>query len=81
MRVVRLHVGSRKLRYRARRNSRVAPYILCAFLAYSGFAMVFWQTTPMLMIALAFGSLQYVYFYRRIATWSVPRWLLATNRQ
>jgi UDP-N-acetylmuramyl pentapeptide phosphotransferase/UDP-N-acetylglucosamine-1-phosphate transferase len=79
-RVIRWHVGSKNPRYRAQRNSRVAPYILCALLAYTGFAMVFWQVTPMLMPAVALGAVLYVYVYRRIATWSVPKWILTGNR-
>jgi UDP-N-acetylmuramyl pentapeptide phosphotransferase/UDP-N-acetylglucosamine-1-phosphate transferase len=80
MRIVRRHAGPEAAQDQARRNSRVAPYILFSLLAYAAFAMVFWHATTLLMIAIAVGSVQYVYFYRRIATWSVPRWLLATNR-
>jgi UDP-N-acetylmuramyl pentapeptide phosphotransferase/UDP-N-acetylglucosamine-1-phosphate transferase len=79
-RVVRWHVPSRNPQYLVERNSGVAPYILRAQLAYAGFAIIFWQMTPILMTAVVIGSLLYVYIYRRIATWSVPRWLLTTNR-
>lgn len=79
-RIIRRHVGSKNPQYRAERNSRVAPYILCAPLAYAVFAMVFWQMTPVLMTAVGVGCLLYVYVYRRITTWSVPRWLLTTKR-
>jgi UDP-N-acetylmuramyl pentapeptide phosphotransferase/UDP-N-acetylglucosamine-1-phosphate transferase len=79
-RVIRPHMQSKYPLYRAECNSRVAPYILCALLAYAGFAMAFWQVTPILMTGAGIGSLLYVYVYRRITTWSVPKWLLATNR-
>jgi UDP-N-acetylmuramyl pentapeptide phosphotransferase/UDP-N-acetylglucosamine-1-phosphate transferase len=78
-RVIRRHAGSKNPLHQAERNSLVAPYVLCAPLAYAGFAMVFWQTTPMLMIAVGVGCLLYVYVYRRITTWSVPKWFLTTN--
>ena len=77
---IRRHVGPQNPRYRAERNSLVAPYLLWAPLACAGFAMIFWQRTPMLMTAVGVGSLLYIYVYRRIATWSVPRSLLTTNR-
>jgi UDP-GlcNAc:undecaprenyl-phosphate/decaprenyl-phosphate GlcNAc-1-phosphate transferase len=79
-RLIRQHVGSKNPQYRAQRNSRVAPYILCALLAYTGFAVIFWQMTPMLMPAVGVGAVLYVYVYRRIATWSVPKWILTGNR-
>ena len=80
-RVIRRHGESKNPQHRAERNSRVAPYVLCAPLAFAGFAMVFWQMTPVLMTAVGVGSLLYVYVYRRITTWSVPSWLLTTNRK
>lgn len=79
-RVIRWHVGSKHPQHQTERNSLVAPYVLCAPLAYAAFAMVFWQMTPILMTAVGVGCLLYVYVYRRIATWSVPKWLLTTNR-
>jgi UDP-GlcNAc:undecaprenyl-phosphate/decaprenyl-phosphate GlcNAc-1-phosphate transferase len=79
-RVIRRHVGSKDPQFLTERNSRVAPYVLCTQLAYAGFAVVFWQVTPMLMAAVGAGSLLYIYLYRRITTWSVPKWLLTTKR-
>jgi len=71
-RVIHGHAGPNNPRYRAEHNSRVAPYVLCAPLACAGFAMVFWQRTPMLMAAVGTGALLYVYVYRRITRFSSP---------
>lgn len=79
MRVIRWHVGSKDPQYRTERNSRVAPYVLCAPLAYAGIAIIFWQRTPILMTAVVVECLLYLYIYRLITTWSVPRWLLTTK--
>ena len=78
-RVIRHHVGSKIPQYQVERNSLVAPYILCAPLAFALFATVFWHVTSMLILAGGVGCLLYVYLYRRITTWSVPKWLLTTN--
>jgi UDP-N-acetylmuramyl pentapeptide phosphotransferase/UDP-N-acetylglucosamine-1-phosphate transferase len=79
-RIIRRHVGSRNPQCLEVRNSLVAPYVLCVPLAYAVFAVFFWQTTPILISAVGFGCLLYVYVYRRITTWSVPKWLLTTTR-
>lgn len=63
-RVIHKHAGASHCQ--AERNSRVAPYVLCAPLACTGFAMIFWQMTPILMTAVGIGFLSYIYFYRRI---------------
>lgn len=49
-----------------RNNSRVAPYLLTAAALGSLFAVLFWQTTSMLMIASAIGCVVYVLFYQRL---------------
>jgi UDP-GlcNAc:undecaprenyl-phosphate/decaprenyl-phosphate GlcNAc-1-phosphate transferase len=68
------HVICRELarEYPGKRNSRVAPYTLWAPLAFAGFAILFWQLTPVLITAVVVGSLLYVYVYRRIAAWPEP---------
>lgn len=79
-RVIRRQLALRNPQYWAEHNSRVAPYVLRAQIAYAVFAIIFWQMTPILMASVVAGTLLYIYIYRRITTWSVPRWLLTTNR-
>lgn len=71
-RIVRWRLASGTPQYRGKDNSWVAPFVLCGPLAFAGFAMVFWQRTPMLMAAVGLGSLSYIYIYRSIRTSPVP---------
>jgi len=78
-RIVRWRLASGTPQYRGEHNSWVAPLVLCGALAYAGFAMVFWQTTPMLMAAVGLGSLFYIYVYRSIRTAPIPDRRIATS--
>lgn len=80
-RLVRWHVGSKDPVHKAERNSKVAPYVLCVLLVNAGVAISFWSSTPVLAAAVSVSAFLYIFAYRKIATWSVPKWIQTTNQR
>jgi len=66
IRIARGHSSGNGHKMITRNNSRVAPYMLAAASLGSLFALLFWQTTSILMIASATGCVLYVLFYQRL---------------
>ena len=75
-RVMRWKVGSRNPRDRLERNSFTSPYLWAFSLTTIIPAMIFWQSTVVLAF-WAFGfAFLYVWLYRRIVAFRVPRWII-----
>jgi UDP-GlcNAc:undecaprenyl-phosphate/decaprenyl-phosphate GlcNAc-1-phosphate transferase len=67
-RLVRGHINGGCHHQITRNNSRVAPYIWTTALLGSIFAVLFWQTTSILMMAAFSGCALYVFIYRQLTT-------------
>lgn len=65
-RIVRGHLSGGCHHRITRNNSRVAPYLWPAASLGSLFATLFWQKTPLLMLASFMGCALYVFIYRRL---------------
>lgn len=76
-RLMRWAKRSRDTRVITRRNSLTSPYlwILCSLSTLP--AVLFWDDTPMLALALGGYVLAYVAVYWRIVRFRTPRWLVA----
>ena len=74
-RMMRWAVGSRSARALTRRNSMTSPYlwVLCMLSVVP--AVLLWDNTPMLVLALALFGIFYVVLYWRIVRFKSPRWL------
>lgn len=79
-RLVRWAVGSRHVRHRITRNAMTSPYLWILSSLGVMPAVVFWGNTRALqVIALVFVG-TYVWLYRRIVRFNVPRWLIVRLR-
>ena len=74
-RVMRWAVGSRSAKALTRRNSMTSPYLwlLCMLSAVP--AMLFWNNTALLLMALVLFVVSYVVLYWRIVRFKSPRWM------
>jgi UDP-N-acetylmuramyl pentapeptide phosphotransferase/UDP-N-acetylglucosamine-1-phosphate transferase len=74
-RVMRWAVGSRSAKALTRRNSMTSPYlwVLCMMSVIP--AVLFWDNTWVLEMALALFGISYVALYWRIVRFKSPRWL------
>ncbi|MDC8784092.1 MraY family glycosyltransferase [Roseateles koreensis] len=74
-RLMRWAVGARDARAMTRRNSMTAPYLWTLCLTSLIPALLFWDSSPMLMACMVvFGAL-YVGLYWRIVRFKTPRWM------
>jgi UDP-N-acetylmuramyl pentapeptide phosphotransferase/UDP-N-acetylglucosamine-1-phosphate transferase len=74
-RVMRWAVGSRSAKALTRRNSMTSPYLWFICLLPVAPAVLFWNNTLMLTLALALFAVSYVVLYWRIVRFRAPRWL------
>jgi len=58
------------------RNNRVAPYLWSINLFVILWALVFWQSPPLLLVGVTLFCVVYLALYRRIARLRVPAWLI-----
>ncbi|MDF3822155.1 glycosyltransferase [Leptospira sp. 96542] len=75
-RLVRWAVGSVEVEDRNSRNALTAPYlwVLSSLAIFP--AMLFWRSTPILMGFVLLFAVSYVWLYRRIVLFKVPRQLV-----
>jgi UDP-GlcNAc:undecaprenyl-phosphate/decaprenyl-phosphate GlcNAc-1-phosphate transferase len=75
-RLVRWHPASKAVEHRVARNSLTSPYlwVLCALGAVG--AVTFWNKTPLLQVGVVVFALVYIWLYRRIVHFSVPKALI-----
>jgi UDP-N-acetylmuramyl pentapeptide phosphotransferase/UDP-N-acetylglucosamine-1-phosphate transferase len=75
-RLVRWAVGSSEAEDRNNRNALTSPYlwVLSSMAIFP--AMLFWRSTPMLMCFVLLFAVSYVWLYRRIVLFKVPRRLV-----
>ena len=66
IRIARGHSNGSGHQMITRNNSRVAPYLWSVAAIASLFAVQFWQTTPILMMASFIGCVLYVLYYHRL---------------
>jgi len=84
-RVIRWAVGNRSAKALTRRNSMTSPYlwVLCMLSVIP--AVLFWDNTLVLEVALGLFAFTYVVLYWRIVRFKSPRWLrlpgVASGRQ
>ena len=74
-RVMRWAVGSRSARALTRRNSMTSPYLWLLCMLSVVPAVLFWDNTLMLALALLVFVVSYVVLYWRIVRFKSPRWL------
>ena len=74
-RIMRWAVGKSLTRSHARRNSMTSPYLwmLCMMAVVP--AMLFWDSTPILLAFIALFATVYTALYWRIVRFKSPRWL------
>ena len=74
-RLLRWAVGGRSARTLTRRNSMTSPFLwlLCMFSVVP--AVLFWDNTVLIAVALAVFAVSYVALYWRIVRFKSPRWM------
>ncbi|MEN9659367.1 MAG: hypothetical protein RL571_2832 [Pseudomonadota bacterium] len=75
-RVVRLQLSKDILRYKVQRNALTAPYLWGLSSSACIPAVIFWNKPYLLMFCILLFVGSYVYIYRMIVRFKVPRWLL-----
>jgi len=75
-RLMRWAVGSKDAAVLTRRNSMTAPYlwVLCSLSVVP--AMLWWDSTPILAVALLLFGASYVLLYWRIVRFRTPGWMI-----
>jgi len=74
-RVMRWAVGSRSAKALTRRNSMTSPYLWLLCMLSVVPAVLFWDNTLLLAVALVLFVVSYVVLYWRIVRFKSPRWL------
>lgn len=74
-RLVRWAAGSRSAKALTRRNSMTSPYLWVLSMLSVFPAVLFWDDTGMLQLALGLFAFTYVALYWRIVRFKSPRWL------
>jgi UDP-N-acetylmuramyl pentapeptide phosphotransferase/UDP-N-acetylglucosamine-1-phosphate transferase len=74
-RVMRWAVGNQTAKALTRRNSMTSPYLWLLCMLSVVPAMLFWDNTALLSLALITFSFSYVALYWRIVRFKAPRWL------
>ncbi|MBW8846957.1 MAG: glycosyltransferase family 4 protein [Burkholderiales bacterium] len=78
-RLMRWAIGARDARAMTRRNSMTAPYLWMLCVSSLVPALVFWDSTPMIVACMALFGLTYVALYRRIVRFKTPKWLVVNR--
>lgn len=79
-RLVRWAVGSRHIRHRTVRNAMTSPYLWALSSLGVLPAVLFWQHTLVLQgVAISF-AIAYIWLYRRIVRFNVPRWMVLRHK-
>lgn len=75
-RLMRWAVGARDARELTRRNSMTAPYLWMLCFTSLTPAMLFWDSTAMILVCIGLFGATYVFLYRRIVRFRTPKWLV-----
>lgn len=75
-RLVRWRVGSDDARARCERNALTSPYLWLLCLSSLVPAILFWRSTPILLVCIVVFGFVYVALYWRIVRFQAPRWLV-----
>ncbi|MCV2357359.1 glycosyltransferase [Paucibacter sp. TC2R-5] len=75
-RLMRWAVGARDARAMTRRNSMTAPYLWTLCVSSLAPALLFWDSTPMLLACMLLFGATYVGIYWRIVRFRTPRWMV-----
>ncbi len=75
-RLMRWAVGARDARAMTRRNSMTAPYLWMLCVSSLAPALLFWDSTPMLLVCMLLFGVTYVALYWRIVRFKTPRWMV-----
>ena len=80
-RLMRWAIGARDARAMTRRNSMTAPYLwtLCVFSLAP--ALLFWDSTPMILGCMVLFAVCYVGLYWRIVRFKTPKWLVLRGEE
>lgn len=80
-RVMRWVVGDDSVEGRIRRNSMASPYLWLLCFSSVVPAVLFWDNTPLLAVALLAFVASYVSWYWRIVRFKSPRWMVPRSRR
>jgi len=75
-RLMRWAVGARDARVMTRRNSMTAPYLWTLCISSLAPALLFWDSTPMILACMVLFGVAYVALYWRIVRFRTPKWLV-----
>ena len=78
-RLLRWAVGAQNARAITQRNSMTAPYLWMICVCSLVPALLFWDSSPALMLFLMLFVAAYVVLYWRIVRFRTPRWLIIRN--
>jgi len=79
-RLVRWGIGSTERRYMVQRNALTSPYLWILSSLGVMPAMLFWRHQWVLMVFTVLFAAAYVWLYRSLVTFGMPRWLVLRRR-
>ncbi len=75
-RLMRWAIGARDARAMTRRNSMTAPYLWTLCISSLAPALLFWDSTPMILACMVLFGIVYVALYWRIVRFRTPKWMV-----
>ncbi len=75
-RLMRWAIGARDARAMTRRNSMTAPYLWTLCISSLAPALLFWDSTPMILACMVLFGITYVALYWRIVRFRTPKWMV-----
>ncbi|MDN3920941.1 MraY family glycosyltransferase [Roseateles violae] len=78
-RLMRWAIGAHDARVMTRRNSMTAPYLWTLCVSSLAPALLFWDSTPMIVACMLLFAVTYVGLYWRIVRFKTPKWLVFRN--
>ncbi|WAC74989.1 glycosyltransferase [Roseateles sp. SL47] len=75
-RLMRWAIGARDARVMTRRNSMTAPYLWTLCISSLAPALLFWDSTPMILACMVLFGITYVALYWRIVRFRTPKWMV-----
>ncbi len=75
-RLMRWAIGARDARAMTRRNSMTAPYLWTLCISSLAPALLFWDSTPMILACMVLFGVVYVALYWRIVRFRTPKWMV-----
>lgn len=80
-RLVRWAVGSNEARQITQRNAMTSPYLWALSSLGTIPAVLFWQYPTVLMVFVFLFGLSYVFLYRRLVLFRMPKWLVLRKKK